>query len=127
MKQQIISEVMQQMLPHLDNAQMQQLQKTLENALFGCEITVQIDVGRQGQTARTGRGEDVLDGLLLAGLRLHRSRHASQGHRLEGEPQRPAVVPRGADIQYRRDVRDRLPALRPAKAGALRTRFQGRW
>ena len=84
-------------------------------------------VGRQGQTARTGRGEDVLDGLLLAGLRLHRSRHASQGHRLEGEPQRPAVVPRGADIQYRRDVRDRLPALRPAKAGALRTRFQGRW
>ena len=43
MKQQIISEVMQKMLPHLDNAQMQQLQKTLENALFGCEITVQIE------------------------------------------------------------------------------------
>ena len=42
MKQQIISEVMQQMLPHLDNAQMQQLQKALENALFGYEITVQI-------------------------------------------------------------------------------------
>ena len=40
MKQQIISEVMQQMLPHLDNAQMQQLQKVLENALFACEITV---------------------------------------------------------------------------------------
>ena len=31
MKQQIISEVVQQMLPHLDNAQMQQLQKVLEN------------------------------------------------------------------------------------------------
>lgn len=42
MKQQIISEVMQQMLPHLDNAQMRQLQKVLENALFGCEITAQI-------------------------------------------------------------------------------------
>lgn len=42
MKQQIISEVVQQMLPHLDNAQMQQLQKVLENTLFGCEITVQI-------------------------------------------------------------------------------------
>ena len=42
MKQQIISEVMQQMLPHLDNAQMQQLQKALEKALFGCEITLQI-------------------------------------------------------------------------------------
>lgn len=92
-----------------------------------CQSNGLFTVGRQGQTARTGRGEDVLDGLLLAGLRLHRSRHASQGHRLEGEPQRPAVVPRGADIQYRRDVRDRLPALRPAKAGALRTRFQGRW
>nr|DAS95926.1 MAG TPA: SITE SPECIFIC RECOMBINASE XERD [Caudoviricetes sp.] len=43
MKQQIISEVMQQMLPHLDNAQLQQLQKVLENALFGCEITAQTE------------------------------------------------------------------------------------
>ena len=43
MKQQIISEVVQQMLPHLDNAQMQQLQKVLENTLFGCEITVQAE------------------------------------------------------------------------------------
>ena len=43
MKQQIISEVVQQMLPHLDNAQMQQLQKVLENALFGCEITVRTE------------------------------------------------------------------------------------
>ena len=43
MKQQIISEVVQQMLPHLDNAQMQQLQKVLENALFGCEITAQTE------------------------------------------------------------------------------------
>lgn len=43
MKQQIISEVVQQMLPHLDNAQMQQLQKVLENALFGCEIIAQTE------------------------------------------------------------------------------------
>lgn len=43
MKQQIISDVMQQMLPYLDNAQMQQLENTLENVLFGCEITVQIE------------------------------------------------------------------------------------
>ena len=42
MKQQIISKVVQQMLPHLDNAQMQQLQKVLENTLFDCEITAQI-------------------------------------------------------------------------------------
>ena len=37
MKQQIISEVMQQMLAHLDNAQMQQLQKVLENIENGDE------------------------------------------------------------------------------------------
>ena len=43
MKQQIISNVMQQMLSHLDNAQMQQLQKVLENSLYGCNIVVQID------------------------------------------------------------------------------------
>ena len=43
MKQQIISEVVQQMLPHLDNAEMQQLQKVLENVLFGCEITVRTE------------------------------------------------------------------------------------
>ena len=43
MKQQIISEVLQQMLPYLDNAKMQQLQKALENVLCGWEITVQIE------------------------------------------------------------------------------------
>ena len=43
MKQQIISEVVQQMLPHLDNAQMQQLQKVLENTLFGCKITARTE------------------------------------------------------------------------------------
>lgn len=41
MKQEIISDVLQQMLPYLDNAQMQKLQNVLENALFDCEITVQ--------------------------------------------------------------------------------------
>ena len=40
MKQQIIIDVMQQMLPHLDNAQIQKLQKVLEYTLHGCEITV---------------------------------------------------------------------------------------
>ncbi len=39
MKQQIISDVVQQMLPHLDNAQLKQLQKVLEHTLFDCEIT----------------------------------------------------------------------------------------
>lgn len=39
MKQQIISDVLQQMLPLLDNVQLKQLQKVLEHTLFGCEIT----------------------------------------------------------------------------------------
>lgn len=41
MKRQIISDVVQQMIPHLDNAQLKELQKVLEYALFGCEITKQ--------------------------------------------------------------------------------------
>ena len=41
MKQQIISDVVQQMLPHLDNAQLKELQRVLEYTLFGCEITKQ--------------------------------------------------------------------------------------
>ena len=43
MKQQIITEVMQQMLSHLDNAQMQQLKRVLESTLLGCEITMQTE------------------------------------------------------------------------------------
>ena len=39
MKRQIITDVVQQMLPHLDNAQLKQLQKVLECTLFGCDIT----------------------------------------------------------------------------------------
>ena len=41
MKQQIISDVVQQMLPHLDNAQLKELQRVLEYTLFGCEISKQ--------------------------------------------------------------------------------------
>ena len=41
MKKQIISDVVQQMLPHLDNPQLKELQKVLEYTLFGCEITKQ--------------------------------------------------------------------------------------
>ncbi len=41
MKRQIISDVVQQMLPHLDNAQLKELQKVLEYVLFSCEITKQ--------------------------------------------------------------------------------------
>lgn len=41
MKQQIISDVVQHMLPHLDNTQLKELQKVLEHTLFYCEITKQ--------------------------------------------------------------------------------------
>ena len=41
MKRQIITDVVQQMLPHLDNAQLKQLQKVLEYTLLGCNITKQ--------------------------------------------------------------------------------------
>lgn len=43
MKQQIITDVVQQMLQYLDNVQLKQLQKVLECTLFGCEITKQED------------------------------------------------------------------------------------
>lgn len=41
MKQQIIADVVQKMLPYIDNAQLRQLQKVLECTLFGYEITIQ--------------------------------------------------------------------------------------
>lgn len=41
MKQQIITDVVQQMLQYLDNVQAKQLQKVLEYTLFGCEIIKQ--------------------------------------------------------------------------------------
>lgn len=43
MKQQIISEVVQHMLPHLDNVQLRQLKNILEHTLFGLEITMQAE------------------------------------------------------------------------------------
>lgn len=39
MKQRIMKEIVQQMLPHLDNAQLQKLQKVLEHSLYNCEIS----------------------------------------------------------------------------------------
>lgn len=42
MKQQITEEIMQQMLPHLDNAQLQKLQEVLECSLYNYEISGKI-------------------------------------------------------------------------------------
>mgnify|MGYP000169558070 CR=1 FL=1 len=42
MKQQIIESIIQQMLQHLDNVQLQRLKSVLENELFDCEIKTQI-------------------------------------------------------------------------------------
>jgi len=39
MKQRIMEEIVQQMLPHLDNAQLQKLQEILEHSLYNCEIS----------------------------------------------------------------------------------------
>ncbi len=42
MKQQIIESIIQQMLQHLDNVQLQRLKSVLEHELFDCEIKTQI-------------------------------------------------------------------------------------
>ena len=52
MKQQIITDVVQQMLPHLDNAQLKQLQKVLEHTLFGCEVTKQDEKGATNDNSK---------------------------------------------------------------------------
>lgn len=39
MKQRIMEEIVQQMLPHLDNVQLQKLQEVLEHSLYNCEIS----------------------------------------------------------------------------------------
>lgn len=39
MKQKIMEEIVQQMLPHLDNAQLQKLQEVLKHSLYNCEIS----------------------------------------------------------------------------------------
>ena len=39
MKQRIMKEIVQQMLPYLDNAQLQKLQEVLEHSLYNCEIS----------------------------------------------------------------------------------------
>lgn len=38
MKQKIINDIMQQMLPYLNNSQLQKLQAVVEHSLYGCEI-----------------------------------------------------------------------------------------
>ena len=52
MRQQIITDVVQQMLPHLDNAQLKQLQKVLEHTLFGCEVTKQDEKGATNDNSK---------------------------------------------------------------------------
>ena len=43
MKTQLISEITRQMIPYLDNAQMEQLQNVLQHALWSVQITVNED------------------------------------------------------------------------------------
>ena len=44
MKQRIMEEIVQQMLPHLDNAQLHKLQEVLERSLYNCEISGKVTV-----------------------------------------------------------------------------------
>ena len=44
MEQRIMEEIVQQMLPHLDNAQLQKLQEVLERSLYNCEISGKVTV-----------------------------------------------------------------------------------
>ena len=43
MKDQLISEITRQMIPYLDNAQMEQLQNVLQHALWNVQITANED------------------------------------------------------------------------------------
>lgn len=43
MKNQLISEITRQMIPYLDNAQMEQLQNVLQHALWNVQITANED------------------------------------------------------------------------------------
>ena len=52
MKQQIITDVIQKMLPHLDNVQLKQLQKVLEVTLLDCEITKQGNVEKTNENLK---------------------------------------------------------------------------
>lgn len=60
MKQQIVTDVVQQMLPYLDNAQLKQLQKVLEHTLFRCEIT------RQNEKEVTNDNPKLVDAFVAA-------------------------------------------------------------
>ena len=46
MKQELITEVMQQMLPYLDNAQLKQLKQVMEQTLYHYEVYGAEDGGR---------------------------------------------------------------------------------
>ena len=43
MKQKIMEEIMQQMLPYLDNAQLQKLQKALEHSFYNYDISGKVE------------------------------------------------------------------------------------
>lgn len=47
MKNQLISEITRQMIPYLDNAQMEQLQNVLQHALWSVQITANGDGAQQ--------------------------------------------------------------------------------
>lgn len=59
MKQQIIESIIQQMLQHLDNVQLQRLKSVLEHELFECEIKTQT-------TSNEEDGNRLIDSFIMA-------------------------------------------------------------
>ena len=49
MKEQLITEVLQQMLPHLNNEQLKKLQIAMENCMHGIEISIAKEVQDVGE------------------------------------------------------------------------------
>lgn len=64
MNKQIIAEIMQKMLPSLDNLQMRQLQQTLENVLF--EVQISKNAAPEAVEETEQRNEKLTDSFISA-------------------------------------------------------------
>lgn len=70
MKNQLISEITRQMIPYLDNAQMEQLQNVLQHALWNVQITANEDGAQQPD--KETNSELLECSCLQSGLRVQR-------------------------------------------------------
>ena len=63
MKNQLIAEITRQMLPHLDNAQIEQLQNVLRHCLWNVEVTESPEAAQETNQETNG---ELLDMFLSA-------------------------------------------------------------